>query len=321
MNRRRIHTASARGGFVLVCVLWILVILTVLALGFGKRALLDAQAAAYALDHNKAMMMARGAVQRGIAELRNKAITDFYAREDGGTGLGQAWARPGDLLENGQYFDLGDPALYDEEICRYYIRDEESRISINAAPEELLAGLDAFNNADARKIVRRRTEGLDPDQPGQRYLTVEELRYLDVVDDEEWDGDEETPGVRDLLTCWGSGKINLNTASRRVLRCVPDLDEGLIERILFFRAGEDSELGTEDDRSFKTVLEIRDVLGVGEKPTHPLLRHCTTNSQCFTITGVATLQRGKVRACCKATVYVGSAAANVVQWREVPDGP
>ena len=63
-------------GFVLVTVLWVLAILSLITIGFGRRAMLDRKAATYTLDHDRAMYRARGAVERGIAELRNKAIID-----------------------------------------------------------------------------------------------------------------------------------------------------------------------------------------------------------------------------------------------------
>ena len=91
-------------GFVLVCVLWVLAILTIVAIGFAQRAMLDVTAATYGMDYAKTMAMARGAVQRGMVELRNKAVIDWYNLEEGGTGLGQAWAQPGDMLAGGLYY-------------------------------------------------------------------------------------------------------------------------------------------------------------------------------------------------------------------------
>ena len=50
-----------RGGFVLVSVLWILAILTVISLGFARRAMLERRMAWYALDREQAQQMARAA--------------------------------------------------------------------------------------------------------------------------------------------------------------------------------------------------------------------------------------------------------------------
>src|SRR5690554_2490887 len=58
-----------RKGFVLVSVLWVLAIMTVMVLGFGRRAYLDARAAGLAIDQAEAQYMARGAVERGLIEL------------------------------------------------------------------------------------------------------------------------------------------------------------------------------------------------------------------------------------------------------------
>src|SRR5688572_16293375 len=110
-------------GFVLVIVLWVLAILSVITIGLGHRSLLDRRAAWYALDHTQAMMAAQGAVQRGIIELRFKALANSNQPEESIiTHHGQSWAKQVNLLESaageegeeggegekkgGQYFDV-----------------------------------------------------------------------------------------------------------------------------------------------------------------------------------------------------------------------
>ncbi len=304
-------------GFVLICVLWVLAILTVVSIGLHQRALLDARAATYSMDYVKAMLMARGAVQRGIVELRNKEIIDWYNREEGGTGLGQAWAHPVDMLVEGIYYSLGDSEEFGEEISRYTIEDEERRISLNAANERLLENVEGLRGSQVRKIIRRRSHGTRREEEPQRFQTIEELRYMfRTIDDEDWFGDEERPGLKDVLTCWGSGLVNINTASPYVLQCIPDLRSGAVNAILNYRVGADGELGTEDDLAFGSLDEVAERANLIGKPIETLKRYCTTYSQFFTITGVATLRQGKVRACCKATVR----GAHVLQWREEPIG-
>ncbi len=61
--------------------------------------------------------------------------------------------------------------------------------------------------------------------------------------------------VKDYLTVFGSGAININTAPRIILLAL-GLDEKLADKLLAYRAGEDGLEGTEDDRYFSSVGNI-----------------------------------------------------------------
>ena len=118
------------GGFALITVLWVTAMLTVLVLGFGRRAALERRAAWYALDHEQAMMMARGAVDRGIVELQNRAALLLFLPEEhrGGTHVGEHWAQSNNLyFEN--YFEQSEIFIDDE--VAYVIVDEDRFININ----------------------------------------------------------------------------------------------------------------------------------------------------------------------------------------------
>ena len=103
-----------RSGFVLVSVLWVLAILTVITLSFGQRVLIERRLAAYALDHTKALYMARGAVTRGIVELQHREAINSYHNQSGRIGYGQRGriemqiaTRRNPLLSHRQCFDSG----------------------------------------------------------------------------------------------------------------------------------------------------------------------------------------------------------------------
>ena len=310
-------TLRRNQGFVLICVLWVLAILTVISVSMRQRALLDVRAATYSLDHTKAMLLARGAARRGMVEICNRAVVNWYNGEEGGTGLGQAWAHPVDMFAAGIYFAPGDMRNFDEDKCFYVIEDEERRVSINATDEMVLTNVRGLRHSDVRKIIRRRTVGLDDEKKPVRFLTTEELRYMfKDITEEDWFGKDEKPGLRNLLTCWGSGKININTASREILECVPDVSSGTINDILSYRAGFDGLIGTADDQAFADFKELGDKMKVSQSALDSLRRYCTTNSSCFTITGVATLRQGRIRAHCRAVV----SGLSVIQWREEPIG-
>ncbi|NIA15686.1 MAG: hypothetical protein GWP08_16605 [Nitrospiraceae bacterium] len=308
-------------GFVLVTVLWVLAILTVITLGFGRRSMLDARAAVYSLDHMKTMHMARGAVARGIAELKNKAAKDAVSRIEGMTCLSQPWAKPMNMLGSGEGYytlggDAGDGEEFADEFCGFQIRDESSRISINSADEELLARVEGLDRGIIRKINFRRKGDRAKKTPPEPFQTIEELRYFEGIDDDDWFGTGRTTGLRDMLTCWGDGKININTATQPVLECIPDLRSSVIDEIIMFRAGADGEVGTSDDGAFKSLDDIAEQVRLGGDSVTTLRRYCSTNSMLFTITGTATLRQGKVLGVCVATVHVQGPNVWVIKWRE-----
>ena len=68
-------------------------------------------------------------------------------------------------------------------------------------------------------------------------------------------------GVARLLTTWGDGLVNINTATRDVLMTLPGIDEITVEGILEQRLGEDGEPGTRDD-GFETIEDFLAVPGI-----------------------------------------------------------
>ena len=61
--------------------------------------------------------------------------------------------------------------------------------------------------------------------------------------------------LRDFITIFGNGCVNINTASKEVLIAL-GIDEKIIEKIFLFRAGEDKKLDTQDDNIFDVPANI-----------------------------------------------------------------
>ncbi len=77
-----------------------------------------------------------------------------------------------------------------------------------------------------------------------------------------WSEFTATPGWDDDLTLNSSGPIDLSWASREVLLALPGMTEPLVEAFLQIRQGPDGIDGTEDDPQFKSLEEIRTILGI-----------------------------------------------------------
>lgn len=302
-------------GFVLVSVMWIIVLLTIIVTGFGRRVMLDRRASAYSLDIEVARQLANSAVQRGIIELRNKIINDALKPEEMGcTHLGQPWAKVTSLIKDLNVLEIDNVGEKDDVF--FQIIDEERKINLNTTPTEVIDEVPGINKSVLRQIIKRRSEPVHSEEGITPFQVEEELRYLRGVEDDDWFGTERKPGLKDIFTVYGDGKINLNTASESVLKCVPKLGDRAIRAIMGFRAGPDGEIGTSDDKGFRSTLEIQEKLKIKDDSLDAINRYCKFNSSWYRIIGQAILRNGKVRVRCYAIVYVEGTNANLVRWQE-----
>ncbi len=322
-------------GFILVAMIWIVAILAVITLGFAHRALLDERAAALDLDHSRAQFLARGSVVYAVADMQNKAVMEGLLQRartqlSGGAPSvprGQQQKQPGvhvsplydapDLLSAGLFSAAGSG---EGNKISYTMTDAEARISVNTAPEEVLDEIDGLGMRVVSAIMDHRGGELSPEDR-KSFLTIEELRTLEDIDEDAWDGGDDTPGLRDMFTVYGDGHINVNTASREVLAAIPDLGDDVVDRILRFRQGDDGKLGTSDDRHFLSLESMSGQLQIDPTALAPLAKYCTFESHFFTITGFATQRQGKVRAAAQAVVFMQPGGASVLNWSEGEFGP
>ncbi|MBI4430410.1 MAG: general secretion pathway protein GspK [Candidatus Omnitrophica bacterium] len=149
---------------------------------------------------------------------------------------------------------------------RYGLCDEESKLNINFAEPVILASFFELFEVDedqaeeiAYAIVDWRdtdgflshpTEGAEDDYYEDRkyaygakdfaFQVLQELLLVRGMTPEIY------ARVQGRLTVYGSGAVNINTASREVLLSL-GLDESLVKKILDFRKGEDRKEGTADD--------------------------------------------------------------------------
>ncbi len=317
-----------KDGFVLVVVLWILATLLIITFGMVERVMLDHRAAMYALNQTEAMIMARGACARATVDIRNKAFEDAIKMAEIRNNpnanpnwqptehLGQAWAQPQQLHEDETLFEhLPD---MENDYVGYSIIDAERFININGANEKMLDAVPNLDRGTLRKINVRRTKEIHKGEGVSHFQAIEELRYMDGIDEEDWFGNDKDPGLRDLFTIYGTSgtAINVNTASKDVLLSIPDLSSDVINGIIEHRSGADGELGTPDDQPFFGHVDLRDALKLQDESYNIISQYCIYRSYHFIIKGVATLQGGKVRAECTSVVSVEGFFAREIAYKE-----
>jgi DNA uptake protein ComE-like DNA-binding protein len=321
---------GARNGFVLVAVIWVLAILTVLTLGFAQRVLLDQRAGALIVDRSRTQYLARGSVEYAVAEIQNRVAVQAYIEQARGLLAARQrgaptpqpitfeepfnlYAESANLLAAGEIFAAQEAAQGDQ--VSFSLEDAEARINLNSAPEELLDNIEGISFRTVNAIVRRRGASFSTDEP-RPFLSVAEARDLDGISEDDWEGDGDSPGLRDLFTVFGSGRININTASEQVLRAIPEIDEAAVAAILGYRAGQDGRLETKDDRRFRSLEQLAAATGLNPDELTPITKYCAFESHYYIVKATASQRQRRVRASVAAVVHVEENKARVLAWAE-----
>jgi general secretion pathway protein K len=285
MKRRSL----SNGGSVLVIALWALILLTVFAVHLAVIARQKIMLARRLDERDKLFYIAEAGVKKAIAELRKvEEPLEVNSQID-------LWQ---DHMETFKDIAVGEglfsvthqTAENHGGTQRYGLADEGAKININQAGADVLERLmqmtSGLRGEEAMRLSYAIVDWRDKDSFYQhpqhgaedKDYQNEEIPYeakdadFELIDElllvrgMNW---EIFAGFKDFITVYGDGKININTASRTVLRSL-GLGEKLAEDILAFRKGADMIEGTEDDIFFSSaegiVTQIADtvVLGQGE---------------------------------------------------------
>ncbi|MBF0493827.1 MAG: general secretion pathway protein GspK [Candidatus Omnitrophica bacterium] len=264
-------------GSILILAMWVLLFLSVLSVAAGS---VTRQAALALKKIEEKQKLYDGAYSGAMLAI--DMVASYYKTE-GKTGkflLNFRWINDevsfkekklGDCKINIQYDGIND--ISGEKKTFYGIRDEESKINLNFAPKSLLMGLFvevagmpapdaevlAINVIDWRDSDNTYGEGssgggMDEkiyyEKAGLKYYprnaqfrTVEELLLVAGMNKKIFNS------VKDYVTVHSSGKININTASKKVLLAL-GLSDAVASKIVVYRYGPDLMLGTGDDNVY-----------------------------------------------------------------------
>ncbi len=258
-------------GVILIVSLWILALLVLLAIGIGYQTSLEVRVVGAHRDRLKALALAQSALHRAVVVLEQDdapevdSLVEPWATGKGADGKGLFKEIPlgdGDWSVRYEHPNPLDPEGSPEPV--YAIRDEERKIQINTATEAQWADIADKTGMPSEMIQSIRAwrgdringepipwqegwfvTGMPKDRPFER---LEELFLLSGMTPELFEK------LEALLTVYGEGKVNLNTAPRPVLEvCVqPPSAElaSLLDKIYAFRNGPDGNEGSEDDGVF-----------------------------------------------------------------------
>lgn len=299
-----------RTGIILITSLWILAILSVLAMGIGFRVSIEARLAKYNMDRLKALYLARAGVVKARELLLNDAKKGYDSLYECGISLdaqrdpektpesifGAASNKLGDGSFSVYYVSKKDGGEGEE--THYGMMDEERKININTIHPRILTGLlleNGVNDTDADVIAesiaawRSAGPGIDDSYyeslippykcKHANFSTIEELLLVKGMTQELFGK------IKDDVTIYGDGRININTASKKVLLAVGVSEFMIDDFIINYRNGNDEEEGTGDDQFY---------VGVPDLGNNELINFFTMTSNYFRIESRGIIDRSKV---------------------------
>jgi DNA uptake protein ComE-like DNA-binding protein len=160
-------------GFVLIVVLWVMVVLGLIGLAFHGTTRLNTHMTRNLLETTRAGALADSGIQRAIAALRQDEDQNTY------DSLKDIWinneAAFGEVEIAQGFFSLIYDDLETDDHLTYGCIDEESKLNLNTATEEMLRALPGINQGRAAAILDWRDED---DQP--RPQGAEDGYYLSL---------------------------------------------------------------------------------------------------------------------------------------------
>lgn len=256
-----------QAGSVLVIVIWIVTVLVIFVVGLSALVASRLNTFKYFRDTNRAYFVALGAVNKAIAEVNKEAKISWY------DSLSEPWSNNPlefqEILIGGGVgrvsYEYPTPAGATENITFYGAADEERRININKVNatvlQTLLVKVGEVETNKALALADAIIDWRDEDNTPRPY-GVENDYYITLKPpypskDKDFEIPEElllvkgmTPEIynkiKDMVTVWGDGRVNINTAPAGTLRAL-GLPISLVSNIYRFRAGRDGTLGTSDD--------------------------------------------------------------------------
>lgn len=335
-NLRFVHQQK---GSLSITALWMLAVLSLLAVSLMRNVIMGLHLDGTALRANEAAWLARAGIYHAIAVLKHDPGLDSLNSYDAFT---EAWAHNPKLFRrvacgNG-FFEITyttpseDPSLKH----LYGICDENRRININKVPAEVLLRLPRMNQEKVAALQDWVDSDSEPRKRGAENGYYQHLSHPYPCKDAELDfvgelalvrgfSDEDIRSLAHLVTVYGDGSVNINTASAEVLALL-GLDPELARKILKVRLGSDGLPFTRDDVIFQNSADVVTDLSkrIRIKPSEQVLlnrliaeRLLGVQSTHFTILSVGVTMDGQVRKGISATVYRMSAhQVEIVAWTE-----
>lgn len=334
--------ADNKRASILIIALWSLFLLSFFALVLNYGARQKIILIQRLNERAQLRLIAAAGIQRGIAELTGAQPKGFDSLKDSwsnnASGFKDIAVGIGRYSLCYNYINRKTGALD----IRYGITDEESKININSAGQDVLGrlfqvvlGLDETQAQEfAACIVDWRDSDIqvsipsgsaeDPyyqslgfpyDCKDAPFEVLDELLLVKGFDKDIFEK------IKGYITIYGDGRVNINTATAPVLLAL-GLNNEIVDKILLFRCGKDGIEATEDDNVFMKPMDIVPVLnsayGLSDSEISLLNdivgKYITTVSNNFMIRSLARLARGRNTK--EALCVLNRGSKKILYWRQ-----
>ncbi len=268
--------AEVRGS-ILIITIWSICFLSTLAVILGSGVRQKLQLVQRLDERDKLHLVAAAGIQQAIVQIGQDTESTFYSFTDRCADDPSVFKdmEIGDGRVSIRY-DFLDDASGARKI-HYGLSDEERKINVNTAGTAVMERLFEFllggDETRAQDLAAAITDWRDADSELStpvgsaedsfyRNLTynpyeakdapLEAPDELRLVKDMDADSMEK---LKDYLTVFGDGKINVNTASKAVFWAL-GMSTYLTDKVMVYRSGKDKALGTADDNVFKSASNI-----------------------------------------------------------------
>ncbi len=261
-------------GSVLMISLWILAILVVFALGLGHRGVINLRLAGYQKGRLKATCLAKAGINRAIRELL-KDNSDYDT-------LSESWSTGRDENNNNIFEDI-EIAEGSGEKFSVRVTDEDAKININNADagsrQLLVALLTDRNIEDADNLANTIIDWIDENNTNYRgeaenelfknqpFAAPEELMLIfELFYEDEKKATDNYLAIKDFITVYTDGQVNINTASREILALIAkNINNSadavsLAEKIINFRQADTPFTDMGDTGAFEQNLSPQEII-------------------------------------------------------------
>lgn len=254
---------------ILIVAVWTLFMLATFAVVLGYSVRQKLALAMRLEQRDEARYLSWANIRLALSEIRSNEKREFLSLADDRF----------DAINEKVWNENEEDPVFKENI--YAIFDEQSKININTADMHLLKRLFrillGYDEVEVQELAAAIVDWRDKDSMLSIPLgSAEDSYYTDLdysYESKDADFDcltelllvkgitsEVFAKVRDYLTVYTDGLVNINTASREVLLAL-GLSNQAVTDIFSFRCGKDKKCGTEDDNYFTSVSDIAVSLG------------------------------------------------------------
>jgi general secretion pathway protein K len=275
-RRSRSQSVIDSKGSILIVALWALSLLSVFAVILGSQVRYEMTLVKRLDEKTQFRYIAEAGVRLAIAELETEAENAYHGMVDMWSNNPQSF-KDANLGEG--TFAICYDYVYDRSKgseLKYGLVDEERKININkmdrAVLKRLFMSVLNMDEEQAQDIAASIVDWRDGDEElsvpigsaessyyrglpypyeakNAGFEVVDELFLVRGIDHDTFEK------MKDYITVYGSGKVNVNTAPKEVLMAV-GLEERIANDIISFRMGKDKMIGTVDDGIFDLTSNI-----------------------------------------------------------------